>query len=218
MSRDPLKERLKKKWDDIYQAKKIKKGLSTDKDYKPHRFFNRNLKEWLFSCQDRGHIPNKDEVDEILPKLFDGAIANKMMGGIDSERLSYANVDAALMQMTHLPIQTDHDENGEYYDYPYLKVYGIISGERLTKIEKNEIETCFNITYDDDNGAYVLLIMSIPMGRFIDEEKQELINEYCTRFTRKKYCDYVKKTVKKDTGFKYPLKLRILDYFLDTGI
>lgn len=210
------KIRLQKEWDSIYQKKKISKNLSSFNN-KNHMFFNRLMKEWLFSCQEKNLIPSDEQLDKELPAIFDRAKKKAMFSGIDDDRSDYALIDIALRDIMFLPMKKVGRERNSDEDIFFLEVHGLISASSLTDNEISKMNSIFVTRYDESSDVYDLIMMSVPIMNKITNEKQERINQYCLRVAR----DRLSKELAKEgvvTEFSYPLITKIKDYFLDRSI
>ena len=163
--------KLKKRWLDLYQSSVIK--VSPESPY--YKEFKFALRKHLFEAQLRNYLPSQKKLLDDLPGILEVAENAFNYGHIDTERLSPEAMDQAIAEMMFTPIVTDHDERGEL-DGPWLKVFGIISSERLSKSEIKYIEKKLKAEEDSNFSAIRVTLVSVPITRPVSEETQDKIN------------------------------------------
>lgn len=163
--------KLKKNWLKKYQAAIIK--VSPESPY--YSEFKYLLRQYLFEAQLRNHLPSQSAILDALPGLLEEAENNTSFGRADPDRLDAQKMDQALQEMMFTPVVTDHDERGDL-DGPWLKVFGIISTNQLSKAEISYIEKNLRAEEDPNFSAIRVTLVSAPITKAIDEIKQDRIN------------------------------------------
>jgi hypothetical protein len=164
--------RLKKRWLELYQSAVIK--VSPESPF--YGEFKWLLKRYLFESQLKNILPATKALLDELPVILDEAEKNTTHGRIDPKRLDEQRMDQAIQEMMYTPVVTDHDERGDL-DGLWLKVFGIVSTDQLSQSEIRYIKTKLRGEEDSNFSAIRLTLVSLPITKPIEDEKQDKINE-----------------------------------------
>lgn len=212
-----LANQLNHTWRELYNQFKYDKKLSRFRDNERHRIFNQLLLNYFYECQCNTFVPSKERIELKASEILKDAENKAYQKDVDPERISATAMDNSLLEMTYLPVITDHDENGPLA-FPYLMIIGLISIKSLTKFERMYITSAMQGEYDHSYDAIKTTLMRVPLSSEPTDEKQYDIEQYCLRVAREHLRDFLKKELNLDTGFKYPIIRKIKDKFLNGTI
>lgn len=163
--------KLKKRWLELYQSSIIK--VSPESPY--YKEFKLALRRHLFEAQLKNHLPSQKSLLDDLPRILEEAERASVYGHVDPDRLSSEAMSQAVAEMMYTPVVTDHDESGDL-DGPWLKVFGIISSDQLSKSEIKYIEKKLKGEEDSNFSAIRVTLVSVPITKPISEDTQDKIN------------------------------------------
>ncbi|MND12181.1 hypothetical protein D3C87_378370 [compost metagenome] len=180
--------------------------------------FNVLLYDWFLNKQGYNSVPSSAMVENNAVNLMEQANKESEMDGIDPDAIRASFIDGAIRNLTLLTVKeiVENQENGE--KAPFLKVHAVISTSRLTKMEICCLESCFNVEENDDLDALSVFLISVPLCGAFTEEKKEKVQDFCVRKMRSLLQIFLVENHRVETGFKYRLVHKILDFFIKNQI
>lgn len=175
---------------------------------------NKMLFDWLADKELCCTCPSTDVAERYMVDLLARANKEHALDGVDPSVLRTSALDGALSELTILTVKEIKENKGDFF----LNVHAIISTERLTELEVSCLETCFGAEYSEEFDAITFLAISVPICNEINENKKERLQDFCVRKTREILHRHLLLENNADTGFRYGLKNRILDYITQVTI
>lgn len=209
--------KLTKKLTKQYDKYKISRDLAID-DNELHHQFNIRLRNFLVSCQEKEFFPSDEFIEKKCIEIKQNITLELSYKNRDNKIINPENIDFSIKSMQFLPIVTNQNVKNNITTM-HLRVIGLIPIDNLSNKEIELIEKCFEYCgeTEKENMVFKITLLNVPVSSRISENKQEQINQYLVRTARDTFKTFLKKH-NLSIAFKYHLKDRIKDFWLDGGI